>query len=178
MTAKLYACLQSDAVECTTGHEGLASLRARALAEYGDSIRASPVGDMSLNLLQIREKHDSGLPGATEEALEELNALMLDLDSWKVKMAPVWGYRTEKAEGPDYYQGRRDVYMNLWTAQFWSNWRTLKILAHRDLLDYHEKLGTLDDSLRTSCTETIQTMADEICVVAPNFVKTARKTSR
>lgn len=74
------------------------------------------------------------------------------------------------------FKGKRHVYSNLWIAQFWNNWRALRILVHGYLIDLGPETNWGGcESEHSVHTAIIREMSEDLCTSAPSIVMTSRK---
>ena len=141
-------------------------------------IRPGSVCNMCFRLLDLRADIKSGEitdPTAILEAAEEINH---DLEAWRKTLPLSWDYVTVDAgDAPagTYFQGKRHIYSSPWTAQVWNNWRTLRILVNRIILQIEVRSGALDSADASTALFLIHQMYTEISISAANCEGCPRK---
>jgi hypothetical protein len=100
-----------------------------------------------------------------------------DLETWKAGVPRNWIPVTiDAAEGPvsACFDGKRHIYPNLWVAEIWSNWRTLRILVHQLMLQNERRFNVPGD-VQISIS-TIQQLSTELCIAFASFTGTPRRS--
>jgi hypothetical protein len=169
---QLYACMQHDVpfppALLQLGHMFDASPMGKRRA---DSIPA-PMGPLCFRVLKLRDAIKRGEIRDGETICEAAAAIDCDLISWAENLP---GYATSNVDidrpPGTFHEGKCHIYTNLWTAQAWNNWRTLRILVNQIILR-HEPVGDSQDSAAVSH---IRYLSTQICISAPNFSDTSRK---
>src|ERR1700726_3460350 len=113
----------------------------------GKKTQPGPIGDMCFRLLDLRaaiKSDDITDLNVVREAAIETDA---DLEAWRAALKPSWSYATVNAGNTPsgtYFRGKYHIYDNPWTAQVWNNWRTLRILINRIILQNEIRSGAPD----------------------------------
>lgn len=106
------------------------NFKTSAMGERRKKLQPGPIGDMCFRILDLRaaiRRGDITDPKAIREAAIEMDR---DLEAWRITLQPSCSYATVDAgDAPagTYFGGKRHIYSNLWNAQVWNNWRTLRI---------------------------------------------------
>jgi hypothetical protein len=135
----------------------------------------SPMRDVCFRLLDLRaaiKSRDITDVDAIRQAASEMDR---ELEAWITTLAPSWSYATvDASDAPTgtYFQGKRHIYSNPWTAHFWNNWRTLRILANRIILQ-HEIPP--DSAYKSPVLSLIRQFSTEICISTPCFTGSSRR---
>ncbi|KAH8899899.1 hypothetical protein GQ53DRAFT_835917 [Thozetella sp. PMI_491] len=156
----LYACLQHDLV--IPG----------VVIDLNHHVEASGMGEMCIRLARLRAEMKTGK--ATRQAIRDAAVEMnYDLEAWKADRSSDWQYVVadvdERAPGT-YFQGKRHIYSNPWTARRWNNWRTLRLLVNRIILDN----CLPSDPYESGASSVIRLMSTDICISGPCFMDSPR----
>jgi hypothetical protein len=98
---------------------------------------------MCFRLLYLRLAIKSGEITDQEAICKAAIEMDRNLEAWRASLKPSWSYTTVDAgnvPASTYFDGKRHIYSNLWTAQLWNNWRALRILVNQIILQ--NKLGS------------------------------------
>ncbi|UNI13607.1 hypothetical protein JDV02_000334 [Purpureocillium takamizusanense] len=101
-----------------------------------------------------------------------------ELQAWKESLPGEWNYQDEILDTAldDGFGGRRHAYPSLWNAEVWNNWRLVRVLVSRVLLD----TSTENDdepkpgSSVASIVSRIQQLSEDICISANALMDTSR----
>lgn len=133
------------------------------------------IGDLVFQFLRFRSTIRSGEltdPKAIRKAAVEMDG---DLEDWTADLDTNWSYTTVKpSDHPSisYFDGKRHLYGSHWTAQMWNNWRTLRILVNKIILQY--KPGPTGADLEAASLDLIHQLSNEICISSPDFLDSPR----
>jgi hypothetical protein len=153
------------------------NFKTSAMGKRRKKTQPGSIGDMCFRLLDLRAaiKSDITDPKAVREAAMEMDA---DLEAWRAALQPSWSYATVDAgDAPAgiYFEGKYHIYGNPWTARVWNNWRTLRILVNRIILQNEIRSGTPDSAHESAALSLIHQLSTEICISAPSFIGSPRK---
>jgi len=104
-----------------------------------------------------------------------------ELQAWSAALPQEWNYQVEILDGPldGGFGGIRHVYPSLWNAEVWNNWRLVRVLVSRILLDTStESHGepSLEPSV-ASIVSRIRQYSEDICVSTNALIDTPRKST-
>lgn len=173
----LYDCMQQDVAAPQALLQISHNLKTSAMDERSKKIQPGPIGDMCFRLLDLRaaiKSRDITDPKAIREAAIEMDG---ELEAWRAALPPCWSYATVDAgDAPagTYFGGKRQIYSNLWTAQVLNNWRTLRILINRVILQNAIRSDAPDSAHESTALSLIHQLSTEICISAPNFIGSPR----
>lgn len=137
-----------------------------------------PLGHVCFRLLDLRAAIKSG--DMTDPIAIYAEAVEMDrhLEAWRATLKPIWSYATvDVVEAPagTHFEGKCHVYNNPWTAQVWNNWRTLRILVNRIIVQHDIYINVDDRVHEPFALSLIHQLSSEICISAPVFIGNARE---
>src|SRR5689334_1189729 len=91
----------------------------------------------------------------------------------------MWNYTAVDADDSSsgaYFRGKKHLYNRLWTARVWNNWRTVRILLNRIIIDT-TSLDTPIDREEGSPMALIRECSTEICISSPDLIGSPRKSA-
>lgn len=138
----------------------------------------APLGDLCFRLLNFRaviENDHLRDPEAIRETAVQMEG---EIEAWQATLPRSW--RCSEVDVTDApagtcFGGKRHIYSNPWTAQIWNNWRTLRILINRIILQNEIRSGVPDSVHASTALSHIQQSSTEICISAPSFIGSPRK---
>lgn len=95
-----------------------------------------------------------------------------DLKDWKAGVPPHWQYATIDAPEADvgtYFGAKRHVYPNVWVAEAWNNWRTLRLSVNQILLANGPRLSLPDTAQNSAAISIIRQCSAELCIATASF---------
>lgn len=149
-----------------------------AMGEVRKRIQPSPLADLCVQILDLRAGIRTGVIEITEAIREVAIQMDKELAAWKSTLPPSWSYATVgTADTPagQYFQGKRHVYSNPWTANVWNNWRTMRIVVNQIILQSEIWSDALEGVYDSTAVSHIHQLSTEICISAPNFIGSPRK---
>lgn len=102
-----------------------------------------------------------------------------DLEAWRAGMPLNWRYTTiDATEAPavTYLNGKRHVYPNLWTAEGWNNWRSLRIAINQIILENEFRLSVPDSVQKSISLSIIRQFSTDLCISTASFAGTPRRS--
>ncbi|OAP56352.1 hypothetical protein AYL99_09531 [Fonsecaea erecta] len=101
-----------------------------------------------------------------------------DLETWRAGLPPSWAYATIQVRDAanDTFSGKKHVYNNLWNAEAWNYWRTLRALVTQLMLENEARSTEPDDALMTRALSTLRQLCIEICISTYSFRDSPRKS--
>ena len=114
---------------------------------------------------------------------EQILDIVHQLEQWRDVLAPNWlyGVVTDPASGPeDPFCGQQHVYPNNWVTEVWNNWRILRILIYKILLQSQVE-PFLDDRCKTErgkAQSIIRDLSLDICISACTMTKAFRESQQ
>jgi hypothetical protein len=144
-------------------------------------IRSGALGDMCFRLLHLRSAIKSGEITDQEAICSAAIEMDRDLEAWRASLESNWSYTTVDAgdvSAGTYFDGKRHIYSNLWTARLWNNWRALRILLSRLILQNESASDASDSAQKSTSLTLMHQMSTEICISAANFLGSPRKHSQ
>jgi hypothetical protein len=136
------------------------------------------MGHMYFRLLDLRAAIKSGDVTDPKSIYEVAVEMDRELEAWRATLQPSWSYATvdaDNAPAGTYFEGKHHIYSNPWTAQVWNNWRTLRILANRIILQSEIHSGAPDSANGSLVFSLIHQLSTEICISTPGFIGSPRK---
>ena len=103
-----------------------------------------------------------------------------DLEAWACTAPTSWWYSTiEDAESPASisFSVKRHVYPNLWVAEAWNNWRTLRILVSQIFVQNMLTTDSVQYSQRSIALSIIQICSLDLCISVASFEPSSCKLS-
>jgi len=142
----------------------------------------SSIFEISFRIVNLRAAMLRGDAGLDRKAARE-TAMDIDreLQAWSAALPQEWNYQVEILDGPldGGFGGIRHVYPSLWNAEVWNNWRLVRVLVSRILLDTStESHGepSLEPSV-ASIVSRIRQYSEDICVSTNALIDTPRKST-
>ena len=141
---------------------------------------ASPasISELSYRLVNLRAAFKTGTITDPRIICETAFEIDDDLEAFRAGIPWYWEYTTVDAtDAPTgtFFDGKRHVYPNLWVAEVWNNWRTLRILINQIILQSELRVGMSDQAQRS--LELIHRFCAELCISAASFAHSPRKSS-
>ena len=102
-----------------------------------------------------------------------------DLETWRAGVPRNWRYATiDATEAPvaTYFDGKRHVYPNLWIADVWNNWRTLRILVNQIIVQNELRSSVPDNAQKSIALSIIHQFSTELCISTASFTGTPRRS--
>lgn len=138
--------------------------------------RPGPLGSLCFRLLHLRDaiRHDELKDRATiyETAVE----IDRDLMAWAEHLP---AHTTVDASADSlheaFFQGKRHIYSNLLVAQAWNNWRTLRIVVNRIVLENEVQSEAAGTTHKSPVISVIRQLSTDICTSAASFAGSPRK---
>jgi hypothetical protein len=142
---------------------------------------ASPgsISEISFRIVNLRAAIQNGHVTDSDTILQQANQIDDELMAWKTTASHSWMYGTAESAripGVPYFDGKCHVYPNLWVAEIWNNWRTLRILVNQILLYQSPSMHSLDQLNRSNAQSTIRILSTEICISTSSFARTPRNS--
>jgi len=103
-----------------------------------------------------------------------------DLKDWQAGVPPHWQYATIDAPEPDagtHFDAKCHVYPNLWVAEAWNNWRTLRISINQIILANGLHSSLRDTAQNSAAISTIRQCSAEICISAASFTDSPSRST-
>lgn len=176
--SQLYAFVLLDVVIHPSADQFYPELRLSAIERHGKN-RSGVLGDICFRLLWLRLRIKSGEITDQQAIRETATKLDNDLEAWRANRGPGWLYTTVDASSPvpkdTLYHGKRHLYSQLWTAYLWNNWRTLRILINRIIVQNEMISKAPDHHQKAASLSLIHGMSTEICVSVASFFGSPRK---
>ena len=140
---------------------------------------ASPasISELSYRLVNLGAAFKTGIITDPRIICETALGIDDDLETFRAGIPWYWGYTTVDAtDAPTstFFDGKRYVYPNLWIAEVWNNWRTLRILINQIILQSELRVGMSDDAQRS--LELIHRFCAELCISIASFADSPRKS--
>ena len=131
---------------------------------------------LSFRIVNLRAAFKTG--EMTDPQLIRETALEIDsdLEIWKAGVPHSWRYATVEDPNSDpitCFEGKRHIYPNLWIADAWNNWRSLRILVNQIILQ--NELRTDMSAIAERAIETIRHFSTELCISISSFKDSPRK---
>jgi hypothetical protein len=145
---------------------------------------ASPgsMSEISFRLVNLCARWETGEipdPAVVRDVAREIDD---DLEAWRQGVAPGWRYSVNADDGTTAvaatadgssggttgFDGKRHVYPNLWVAEAWNSWRTLRIRVNQII---HQT----DHRHRDRARADIRRLSTDLCISTSNFTGTPRK---
>jgi hypothetical protein len=126
-------------------------------------------------LLKIRDAARHEQPIDSNATYQIAAGIDRDLVAWAAHLPT---YTTVDAPPTNsagtYFRGKQHVYDSLGLAQSWNNWRTLRIVVKRMMLDHGLRAARLDGASRVS-PWLIRRLSVDVCISAASFSASPRK---
>ena len=131
---------------------------------------------LSFRIVNLRAAFKTG--EMTDQQLIRETALDIDsdLETWKAGVPISWRHATIDDPNTDpatCFEGKRHVYPNLWIAEAWNNWRSLRILVNQIILQ--NELRTDMSGIAERAVEMIRHFSAELCISISSFTNSPRK---
>ncbi|KAK0709849.1 hypothetical protein B0T26DRAFT_835922, partial [Lasiosphaeria miniovina] len=181
---QLYACMQHDlaAPEAIVQIADELKAASEQAKEYQD--RPRHMRNICFRFLHLRSAIRSREITDPESIFQAAAQLDRDLEVWRKKqLEPAFSYITIPTAAATVdsdctdtrsnmvFLGRRHIYVNPWTAQTWSNWRTMRILTNQIIIYHHgdkQQQGQTANAV-TAAARLVHHLCDEICVSVSSF---------
>lgn len=140
--------------------------------------RPPTMSDICYRLLDTRRALREGEILNPSEVLAVAEEMELALEHWKSQLQSGWSFAVaDAAEDPTgvFYEGKRHVYQNLWMAQVWNNWRTLRLSVSQLVLESERQLRAADSDRSLAALAVIHELSAEICTSAAGFAGSPRQ---
>ncbi len=137
---------------------------------------SSSISHMSLRLVNLRAAIHNGEITKSFQIQEIALEIDRDLQQWPTTVPPTWvPMAIETGRSQHACLGKsRHQYPSSFIAQAWNNWRTLRILINRTLLQHSCKSSLRGDLL---VRQLIQKLSIDICDSVPTFTNSSRGSS-
>jgi hypothetical protein len=177
---QLYAFVLLDVAIHPSVNQFRPELRLSVIEQHGKN-RSGVLGDICFRLLQLRLGIKNGEITDQQAIREAGTKLDNDLEAWKASRGPGWLYTTVDASSPvpkdKLYYGKHHLYSQIWTAYLWNNWRTLRILINRIMVQNEMISEAPDHNQKAASLSLIHGMSTEICVSVASFFGSPRASS-
>lgn len=135
------------------------------------------ISEISFRLVDLRADFKNGRVDPLD--IQE-RALRIEesLGAWRSRLPSSWKYEVVQADGgPEsgYFGGKRFVYANIWTADAWNNWRTLRIVVNQIIIENALRLAHPDIALQTTALSHIRGFSTELCMSVIEFLDSPRE---
>ncbi|ORY13038.1 hypothetical protein BCR34DRAFT_562645 [Clohesyomyces aquaticus] len=175
----LFACMQQNVTPPPSLLRASREYQNSALAERRNKTLPRPIGDLYFQLIELRAAMKKG--SLTDRIVIRETAISLDeeLVVWKGTIPEMWKYTTIDAVGfppGACFRGKRHLYNRLWTARVWNNWRTVRILLNRIIIDttpFDTPIGMEEGSPMALIREN----STEICISSPDLIGSPRSAT-
>lgn len=100
-----------------------------------------------------------------------------DLETFQAGLPRLWRYSTvDVAAAPtgSFYNMKRHVYPNLWIAEVWNNWRTLRVLVNQIVLQSELPVDMSDSAQRS--LELVRGFCADLCISVASFADSPRES--
>lgn len=137
---------------------------------------SASMSELSYRLVNLRAAFKTGMITDPRIICETALEIDDDLETFRAGIPRCWGYTTVDAtDAPTatFFDGKRHVYPNLWVAEVWNNWRTLRILINQIILQSELRVGMSNNAQRS--LELIHRFCADLCTSVTSFVDSPRK---
>jgi hypothetical protein len=127
------------------------------------------ISELSYRLVNLRAAFKTGM-------ITDPRIIDDDLDAFRAGVPWYWECATlDATDAPTgtFFDGKRHAYPNLWVAEVWNNWRTLRILINQIILQSELRTGMSDQAQRS--LELIHRFCAELCISVASFAHSPRK---
>ncbi|KAJ6446989.1 fungal specific transcription factor domain-containing protein [Purpureocillium lavendulum] len=143
------------------------SSRTRQRWRQGHIATPSSIFEISFRIVNLRARMLRGEEGLNRQAVRKA-ALDVDeeLQRWRAALPAEWNFEVHVPAAPleNAFGEKRHIYPSLWNAEVWNNWRLVRLLVSRVLLDTGP--GTDDDESIEQPTGGTLSLIRPLCVVA------------
>jgi hypothetical protein len=142
---------------------------------------ASPgsICEISFRMVNLRAAFQNGEvtdPQVIRETALEIDG---DLETWRAGVPLNWRYATiDATEAPvgTCFDAKRHVYPNLWIAEVWNNWYTLRILVNQIVVQNELRSSVPDNAQKSIALSIIRQFSTELCISTASFTGTPRRS--
>jgi hypothetical protein len=155
--------------------------RASPMGEQRRKVNPGRIGDKCFEYLHLRSAIRNGEMTNPRDIREAALVMDSELEAWRGTLEPKWLYgviNVEDNSSGTYFNSQRHTYHSLWAAQNWNNWRTLRILINKLVLEHDPGSSAADDNQSTTSLSIIHRYSTEVCISAPDFMGSPRKSSK
>lgn len=179
MIFKSYACLQGGSIPPDAFIKIRQDFQESTMGKARRQRQPRPMGDMCFRLLDLRRDMKNGELSDSQAILAAASILEDDLLSWADSLPPDCAYDTLNANNTDtaHFHAKRHVYSNVWMAQLWNHWRSLRILVSRIILHAEDIGGDQNETAISSRTSLIRQLSTDICISTSDLMDKPRKCS-
>ncbi|RFU24558.1 hypothetical protein B7463_g11781, partial [Scytalidium lignicola] len=173
----MYACMQQDIAIPQTLLQISHKFATSTLGKHRKPTQAAPLGNVCFRLLYLRAGIKSGDITDPKTILEAAIEMDEELKGWRTTLGPSWYYTTiEAGDTPPgtYFEGKRHIYSNTWTAQVWNSWRTLRISVNQIILQNEIRSDAPNITYKSTALSIIPQLSTEICISASTFMGSPR----
>ena len=131
--------------------------------------------EISFRVINLRAAFGNGEitdPQAIRRTALEIDT---DLETWSAGAPPNWRYSANNVD--TCFGGKCHVYPNLWVAQAWNNWRSLRIVINQIIMQNEFRSSAPDNEQKSISLSIIRQFSTDLCISASNFAGTPRKHS-
>ncbi|KAH7176826.1 hypothetical protein EDB81DRAFT_50387 [Dactylonectria macrodidyma] len=127
-----------------------------------------------INLAAAFAKREiTDIPTVQSKALDIDN----DLQAWKARAPSMWGYTAidaSDAVNGAFFDTNVHVYPNLWIAETMNNWRVVRILISKLIIQAEDCSDSPDMKKKAAYLSTITKLSTDICISVSSFTGTPR----
>src|SRR5215469_5390983 len=129
--------------------------------------------EISFRLVNLRAAFENGEitdPHVIRETALEIDA---DLETWRAGAPPNWRYSTNnvtEASVGTCFDGKRHVYPNLWVADGWNNWRSVRIVVNQIIMQNELRSSAPDNEQKSIAVPIIRQFSTDLCISASSFI--------
>ena len=141
-------------------------------------VSPASICEISFRIVNLRAAFKNGEitdPHVIRDIALEIDS---DLDTWRAGLPQNWEYATNDAtEAPagTFFDNKCHVYPNLWIAEVWNNWRTLRILVNQIVVQNEFRSSMPDNGQKSLSIIIIQQLSTELCISTASFTGNPRK---
>lgn len=149
---------------------------ASSAGKHRQETRPGPMGQLCFRFFHIRESlKDRGMAD-TKPVNEAAIELDHDLATWATALPDFAIVNAPPdASSAIYFEGKRHIYGDTWVSQVWNNWRALRILVNKILLQDKIRTGDVGSIHAPQTVLLIRQLSRDICMAFPSFVDSPRK---
>jgi hypothetical protein len=128
---------------------------------------------MCFRFLDLRAAIKNGTTSDSTAILRQAQDLDRDLAAWKENIPRCWHYSTVSdnlTTSVFHFEGKQHLYHDIWAAQSWNNWRTLRILVNRIILQHQS-----GSDVELPILGLMKELSTDICISVSCFHHSPRK---
>ncbi|KAL2024893.1 hypothetical protein VTK56DRAFT_3592 [Thermocarpiscus australiensis] len=138
--------------------------------------RPKPLRNICFRFLRFRTAVKSGEITDHRMIRETARSIDRDLEAWVATLPSTCSYTTVDIHADNdgtSFGGLRHVYGDLWAAQAWNNWRTMRVVVNQIILE-SAATSNLSGHATNDSLRVVQDLSTDICISVASFAESTR----